>query len=127
MVRTAIESILSSIDANLYGLHVPNRRGSQWVIITMIDRQPNSTKGGVSTFDKYLYQLDSYDKLESNMDTLAESVKSAMDDYSGTVSSTVIDHIFFLSESDTVELIEDEGSTENYYRRTQQYEIWIKS
>ena len=127
MVGTAIKSILSDVDANLFGLHVPNRRGSQWVIITKIDRQPTQTKGGVSDYDKYLYQLDCYARTEADMDTLAASVKSAMDDYSGTVSSTVIDHIFFQGESDSVEKIEDEGAVENYYRMTQEYDIWIKS
>lgn len=126
MVGDAIESILSSVDANLYGLHVPNRKGSTWVIHTNIGRQPSATKGGVSDYDKYLYQLDCYAKIESDMDTLGESVKSAMDDYSGTVASTVIDHIFFIGESDTVEKIEDEGSVENYYRRIQEYDIWVK-
>lgn len=126
MVGTAIASILSSIEANVYGLHVPNRRGSEWIIHTMIDRGPHRTKDGVSTYDKYLYQLDSYATTESDMGTLAESVKSAMDDYSGTVLGIVIDHIFFLSENDTVEFIEDEGAQENYYRRIQEYEIWIK-
>jgi hypothetical protein len=126
MVGDAIETILANIDANLFGLHVPNRRGNQWVIHTMIDRQPNDTKDAASDFDKYIYQLDSYARTESEMDTLAESVKSAMDRYSGTVSGTVIDHIFFASESDTVEFVEDEGSKENYYRRIQEYEIWVK-
>ena len=126
MVGTAIKTILADVDANLYGLHVPNRRGSQWVIITKIDRQPTATKGGVSDYDKYLYQLDIYARTEAEMDTLAASVKSAMDDYSGTVSSTVIDHIFFTSENDTVEKIEDEGATENYYRMIHEYDIWVK-
>ena len=126
MVGTAIASILSDIEANVYGLHVPNRRGSQWIIHTKIDRQPSATKGGVSDYDKYLYQLDIYARTEAEMDTLAASVKSAMDDYSGTVSGEVIDHIFFISENDTVEFIEDDDSQENYYRMIQQYDIWIK-
>jgi len=126
MVGTAIESILSDEEANIYGLHVPRRRGAQWVIYTKIDRQPYETKDGVSTDDKFFYQLDIYAREQSEMHTLAESVKTAMDGYSGTVESVEIDHIFFRSENDTVEFIEDQGARENYYRRIQEYEIWVK-
>lgn len=127
MVGTAIKSILSDVETNVYGLHVPNRRGERWVIMTKIDRQPSATKGGVSDYDKYLYQLDIYARTEADMDTLATSVKSAMDNYSGTVSGIAIDHIFFTGENDTVEKVEDEGAVENFYRMTQEYDIWIKS
>ena len=121
MVGTAIKSILSSVGANVYGLHVPRRRGAKWVIYSGISRIPHRTKDGVSTLDRYRFQMDSYARSESAMDTLAEAVKTALDNYSGTVSSVDIVLIAFEDEGDLIEIIEEE----EYYRRRQDYSIWI--
>lgn len=124
---TVIKSLLSSVTANVYGLHVPNRRGSKWVIVTQISDIPHRTKDGVSTLDRYRFQIDSYAMTESAMDTLAGSVKSTLDDYSGTVGSTEVDLIVFEDENDSIEVLEDrDGGGEDYYRRRQDYTIWIK-
>jgi len=127
MVRTAIKSILetASIPAKVYGLHVPHSRGANWIIVTNISNVPNNTKKAVSTLDKTRWQLDCYSNTEERMDTLGAAVRAAMDNYSGTVESVIFSRITFDGESDTVELIEDEGGREEYYRRTQEYLIHI--
>lgn len=128
MVSTAIKSILktASIKANIFGLYVPRNRGSQWVILTYISNVPNPTKAAVSTLDKTRWQFDCYAKEETVMDALGESVRTALDNYSDTVEGVNINRITFEGESDTVESIGDEGATEHYYRRTQEYSIMIK-
>lgn len=128
MVRTAIESILkaASIKAKIFGLYVPRRRGASWVIITYVSNVPTPTKAAVSTLDKTRWQLDCYAKTEEDMDSLGAAVRSAMDNYSGTSEGVEFDRINFDGESDTVERIEDEGATEDYFRRTQEYIIQIK-
>ena len=128
MVSTAIETILkaASIEANIYGLYVPHNRGSQWVIITYISNVPTPTKAAVSTLDKTRWQVDCYAKTETVMDALGASVRTALDNYTGTVSSEEIDRISFDGESDTVEPISDMGATEHYFRRIQNYIIQIK-
>ncbi len=128
MVRTAIEAILeaASIKAKIYGLYVPRRRSASWVIITYISNLPTPTKAAVSTLDKTRWQLDCYASTEEKMDALGASVRTAMDNYSGTSEGVEFDRINFDGESDTVEVIEDEGATEDYYRRTQEYIIQIK-
>ena len=127
MVGSAIESILSSINATVDAGVIPDRRGSDWIIYTMISSVPHNTKTGVSDYDQYRFQIDSYSTTYSAMDTLAASVKSALDNYSGTVESVVIDHVFFDGEFDAgPELAIDEGSTERLYRRIQDYIIFVR-
>ena len=128
MVGTAIKSILetASIEAKIYGLNVPRRRGASWVIYTYISNVPTNTKGAASTYDVLRFQLDCYARTESRMDALGAAVRTAMDEYSGTVSSVVIDNIYFKGESDSFEIIGDEGATETFYRRTQDYIICIR-
>ena len=121
MVGAAIKSILSGVGANIYGLEVPRRRGAKWVIYSGISRIPHRTKDGVSTLDRYRFQMDSYTRSEEDLDTLAEAVKTALDNYSGTVESTVINRVVFEDEGDMIEIIEEE----EYYRRRQDYTIWI--
>lgn len=126
MVGTAIKSLLSAY--NVYGLDVPRRRGAKWVIYTPVSRLPHRTKDGVSTLDRYRFQIDCYARTEEDIDTMGEAVKTILDNYSGTVSSVVIRLIVFEDEDDSVEYLEgDEGSKgEEYYRRRQDYSIWIK-
>ena len=98
MVGSAIESILSSVTSNVTGGRIPDSGGSKWVIYTMISDVPHNTKDAASDFNKYRFQLDIYARTYSDADTLAASVKSAMDEYSGTAESVVIDHIYFDGE-----------------------------
>ena len=124
MVGTAIKSILS--DYNVYGLEVPRSRGAKWIIYTGVSRIGNRTKDGVSTLDRYRFQLDCYARKETDMDTLGEAVKTLLDDYSGTVESIAIDLMVFEDEDDSFEVLGDEGGSEPYHRRRQDYTIWIK-
>jgi len=128
MVRTAIKAILeaASIGAKVYGLHVPRSRAANWVILSYISNVPYNTKQAVSTLDRTRWQVDCYANQEERMDTLAEAVRTALDNYSGTISGETFNRITFAGESDSVENISDEGATEDYYRRTQEYIIHIK-
>jgi hypothetical protein len=127
MIGTAIASILSSVTANVAGSREPDSPGSKWVVYHMISDVPHPTKDGVSTYDKYRFQLDCWGRTYSDADTLAASVKSAMDGYTGTVSSVVIDLIRFDGEYDGVQSIEEMESREDFFRRIQDYIITVKT
>ena len=126
MVGDAIASILSSVTATVEGGRIPDRRGSDWIIYNMISMVPHNSKSGASTYDQYRFQIDSYARTYSEVDTLAASVKSALNEYEGTAESVVIDHIFHDGEFDAVEFIEDEGAREDYFRRSQDYIIFVR-
>lgn len=125
MVYSAIKSILSSY--NVCSSLIPNSRGAKWVSCTMISNYPYNTKSGASTFDWYRFQLDCFARTAEETDTLAAAVRTLLDNYSGTSSSVVIDRIYFDGEHDTVESIEDEGAREDYFRRSQDYIIAVKT
>lgn len=126
MIGTAIKSILSDVTKYVSGSREPSNPGSKWVVYHMISDVPHSTKGAVSTLEQYRFQLDCYGRTYSDADTLAASVKSAMDGYTGTVSSVEIESIFFDGEYDGVQSIEEMESREDFFRRIQDYIIWVK-
>lgn len=127
MVGSAIKSILSDVTSNVAGSRAPYSQGSKWVVYHMISDLPTPTKDSVSTFDTYRFQLDCYGRTYSDADTLAASVKSALDGYSGTVESVVIDHIVFDGEYDGIQSIEEMESREDFFRRIQDYLIIVKT
>ena len=126
MVGSAIESILSGVAATVAPGTIPDRRGAEWVIYNIISLVPHNTKDGASTYDKYRVQLDIYDRTYTTVDTLAASVRSTLDEYTGTAASVVIDHVFFDGEFDTVEFIKEDESGELYFRRSQDYMIFVR-
>ena len=127
MIGTAIKSILSGVTQYVDGGRIPANRGSQWIIYNIISSLPHNTKDGASDYDKYRFQIDSYARTYSAADTLAASVRSTLDEYSGTSESVVIDHIFFEGEFDSVEFIEEGEAREDYFRRSQDYIICVKT
>ena len=126
MVGTAIKSILSSVAATVYGAVIPDSPGSDWVVYTMISCVPHNTKSGASTYDTYRFQLDCHSRTPERVDTLAASVRSAMDEYTGTVESVVIDHIFFDGQYDGFNSLLEDESREDFFRRTQDYIICVR-
>ena len=136
MIGSAIESILSGVTKYVEGGKLPDRLRDQWVNYTMISNRPNNTKDGASTYDGYRFQLDIYSRTYKEMDTLAESVKSTLNEYTGTSESVVIDHIFFDGEWSTVEYFDvgvtgsfsasGDKAVQAYYRRSQDYIIYVR-
>lgn len=127
MIGDAIKYILSSVTDNVFGLHIPRNRGSRWVLWSQISRVPSGYKDAASAYDSHRFQIDVYDKTESNLYTFAEQIKTALDRYSGTVEGVVIDNVFFQSESYTDENLESEtDNPEKYYRCIQEYIFWIR-
>jgi hypothetical protein len=127
MIGAAIKTILATTTANVCEVLIPHARGARWVSYRMISNLPYNTKSGVSSFDWYRFQIDIFARTYAECDTLAAAVRTAMDDYSGTASSVVIDRIYFDGEWDTVESVEDEEAREDYFRRSQDYMIAVKT
>ena len=124
---SALKSILSGVTQYVDGGRIPHSRGSKWIIYNMISALPHNTTGAASDFDKYRFQVDSYARTYSEVDTLAASVRSTLDEYAGTSESVVIDHIYFDGEFDSVESIESDEAREDFFRRSQDYIIIVKT
>ena len=127
MVGSAIKSILSDVTSYVAGSRYPDSPGSKWIIYHMISDVPTGTKDAASTLDMYRFQIDCYGRTYSDADTLAASVRSALDNYGqGTVEGVEIEDIRFDGQYDGVQSIEDMESRQDYYRRIQDYIIWVK-
>ena len=126
MIGTAIKSLLSDITKYVSGSGEPYSMGSRWLIYQMISCVPLATKNSVSTLDQYRFQIDCYARSYSDADTLAASVRSALDNYYGTKEGVVIDRIRFDGQYDGILSIEEMESREDYFRRIQDYIIWVR-
>jgi len=127
MVGNAIANILSGVTQNIFPGEIPHRPGAEWVIYTMISHIPNNTKDGTD-YDQYRFQLDTYARQYPDMDTKAEAVRTAMDGYQGTAAGVKVDNIFLDNSFETMEeIITNPGDRgEKYWRRSQDYIIFIK-
>ncbi len=126
MVGTALKTILADVEADVYGNVVPDNPGSDWIVTTMISCVPHNTKSGASDYDQYRFQLDCYSRTPEDVDTLAASVRSTLDEYAGTSETVVIDHIFFDGQYDAFTSLMEMESREDFFRRTQDYIIFVR-
>lgn len=64
-------------------------------VYRLTDVTPEPTKDGASDWDKYELEIAAIAKTEEDADTLAGHIKTALDDYTGTANSVVVDRITF--------------------------------
>ena len=128
MVGDAIASILSGVSAEVEAAGIPDRRGADWVIYNMISAVPMTTKSDYLKFIRYRFQIDIYSRTYENIDSIADEVISALDNYSGTAEGEIIDRAIFDGQNDMpVEFMYDEEAREDYFRRQQDWIINVKS
>lgn len=101
MIRDAIYSILSA-DTTLTALTsrishgIANQEGNMpYVTFMVYDTDPNPTKDTLSEVDIVYLAVNCISQNNRNCILIAEAVRSALDGYSGTISSTTIQSITF--------------------------------
>jgi len=104
--HVAIYSILSSdgdissaLGSRLYPTFVPENIQFPALIYRITEKQPQDTKDGViGSVDTLLIEL--YDEQGARIVDTADTVRTALDRYRGTVESVKIDRVVFEGESD---------------------------
>ena len=131
MIEKAIYSILTG-DATVLALTSTRVRpvvalqgaSLPYVIYQQISGPRYHTTSGPIGMADTLYQVNCWASTYSDMKTLSEAVRKAMDGYSGTIASVVIDVIHIQDESDIPDLSADTNI--NRYGKRLDFRIWFK-
>lgn len=127
MIGDVIYSLLSN-DATvsgLVGLKIYPYIGMEnivypYIIYDQTELTPTDTKDGVSELDVVSYDIEVYAKSPDDLTTISNAVRDALDRYSGTVNSKLIDSIRYIGENTGFDL------EDRVYLRMQNYSIRYK-
>lgn len=124
MIESAINYILvndstvSAITTRCYPVTIPQSPTYPLILYTKISGMRDHTLGGASGHAHPRFQVEAWAETYSGAKTLADAIRDALDDYSGTVSGTVIHSCLIDSERDVYE------SEIEIYRVIQDYFVW---
>lgn len=92
-----------------------------FIVYRLTDVTPEPTKDGVSDFDKFELEIAAIADEEQTADTLAGYIKTAVDDYSGTIAGVTISGTWFMEKR---AYFDQEGEL---FIREQDFEIIVKT
>lgn len=91
-----------------------------FVVYSVLSVDPSDTKQAASGLDQYRVQLNVYSEQLAEVEAIATAIRAILDNYTGTIGTTVIDKIRFMLE---VDLFDDQAQ---YYCKATDYKIRIK-
>ena len=124
MIETAIRYILindatvKAITTRCYPVTIPQSPTYPLILYTKITGMRDHTLRGASGHTHPRFQIEAWAKASTGVKTLADAIRNALDDYTGTASGTVIHSCLIDSERDAYE------SAIEVYRVIQDYFIW---
>ena len=119
MLIDAIYSILSAVNANTYPGVTEQEVDPPFIVHSVAKNIPHPSKDGASSMDIVIYKVASYDTTQRKAEIQAGSVRTALDEYKGFISSTDIDLIRFVDEETGYDIDND------LYYVLQTYRIWV--
>lgn len=93
-ILAATSAITSIVSSNVYTVIAPQSDLSAYVVIHIIDLNPEGTKDATA-LDEVRIQIDSFHSVKSTVDILAKAIRTALDKYRGVVDSRTIDMIIY--------------------------------
>jgi len=124
MIESALRSILitddtvKAITTRCYPIAIPQSPTYPLILYTKITGMRDHTLRGASGHAHPRFQIEAWAETYTEAKTLADAIRNALDDYSGTVLGTVIWSCLIDSEQDIYE------SEIEVYRTLQDYFIW---
>lgn len=124
MIESAIKYILTNdvtvaaITTRCYPVMIPQSPTYPLILYTRISGMRDHVLGGATGHAHPRFQVEAWAETYSGAKTLADAIRIALDDYSGTASGTVIHSCLIDSERDVYE------SEIEKYRIIQDYFIW---
>lgn len=100
MLFKAVDGLIGSLaGGKVYAGRAKQGTALPYIVHFKIGIDPEPDKDDVSTVDNIRYQVSCFDSTLEDAQTLADSVRSAMDAYEGTKATVVILYIEFLDEN----------------------------
>lgn len=103
----------------VYPIQAPQNASLPYVVYTKVANDPQDTKDG-QPVDHIRMQVDVYAATYASLENVSKAVDDALNLYSGTINTVIVDEIRFETENDTVE------EEETFYRNSVDYLIRIK-
>lgn len=91
-------TVSGQVSTRIYPDTVPQEATFPYVAYTVISTSPTNFKDGASKLDEVQVQVDIYSRAYGTTQTIATAARSALDRYSGTNNSVVVDKIIFENE-----------------------------
>ena len=124
MIESALHYILvndttvKAITTRCYPVTIPQSPTYPLILYTKISGDRDHALRGASGHAHPRFQIEAWAETYTGAKTLADAIRNALDDYSGTAAGTVIHSCLIESERDTYE------SEIEIYRIMQDYMIW---
>ena len=99
-ILAADSNVTALVSGRIYAVRAP--QGATWPFITfqVIDNQPHETDNGSSAMDFVTYQVNCFAETYEGLDDLSGKVRTALDDYAGTINSVDVRQVIFQDEND---------------------------
>jgi hypothetical protein len=104
IVGKIIKSILSAAGITCYPSIAPQGVTGNLVVYHVISNTPTTRKQGKSVLDEYRVQVNIVGSSFDTVCTISESVRTALDRYTGTAATYTVDQINFIDELANYEL-----------------------
>jgi len=126
-VGKAIYSALSNnsdvtdiVSTKIHPITAPQGTEIPFIVYGIISSNPTNTKDRISEIDTMRVQVDCYERTYTLMETLAEKVRLALDNTTGTLNGVLVDGLSYESEQDTIEEDND------YFRKSIDFFVRVK-
>jgi len=116
MIHEAIHTLLNSVTRENYPNKFPQGKPGDYVVYRILGTDPSNTKSDLSHADFLHLIIDVYSDVLADAEILAESVRTELDYYSGTVGTVEITSIIFQDQSDDLDFNSDKHNIRQDYR-----------
>ena len=89
----AASAVNSSVGGRIYPQIGPQNASAPFIVYVLDSTDPSDTKSGVSTLDTAIYDVIVVSSSYSEMATISDQVRAALDRYAGTVSGVEVQSI----------------------------------
>ena len=86
-------AVNSSVGGRIYPQIGPQNAAAPFIVYVLDSTDPSDTKSGVSTLDTAIYDVIVVSSSYSEMATISDQVRAALDRYAGTVSGVEVQSI----------------------------------
>lgn len=111
MVDTAIHTLLDTVSTDNFPGKAPQEQSGTYTVYQIISTSPSKNKTDPSHADVYTLVVTVYAELLKTAKTLAESIRDALDFYSGGNITSII----FEDQGDNVDFTADKHNTSQTY------------
>lgn len=99
MLHDVIYDLLKDITTHVYPGLAPDDVSIPYIVFFQVTNVPSPDASGASKLDEITYQISVFAGSYRAMETLAESVRTALDEYTGTAYDVTIERISFKTEN----------------------------